>query len=141
MSTDDHDDNSAGLRLKREVESYLRGEAPPPAELARAPRLQGWRAVIVRARGDDGRLRLLMILTGRVIGHPHHADGRTIRTSEVIWLDRNRNWRAAGIPSTGLARRPATELPEKAKRVRREREARAMPCWREKSGEKEGVRE
>jgi hypothetical protein len=72
--------------------SYLRGEAPPPAELARAPRLQSWQAVIVRGRSDDGRLRLLMVLVGRVTGHPHIADGRRIHTSEVIWLDRNRNW-------------------------------------------------
>jgi hypothetical protein len=92
MSTDNHDENGAGARRKREVESYLRGEAPPPPELACAPRLQGWRAVIVHARSDDGRLRLLMVLTGRVSGHPHLADGRTIRTSEVIWLDRHRNW-------------------------------------------------
>jgi hypothetical protein len=70
MSTDDHDDNSAGLRLKREVESYLRGEAPPPAELARAPRLQGWRAVIVRARGDDPPARAMAKLRSRRVRNP-----------------------------------------------------------------------
>jgi len=92
MLTDDHDEDGAAARRKSEVESYLRGEAPPPAELARAPRLQGWRAAIVRGRSDDGLPRLLMVLIGRVIGHPHHADGRRIHTSEVIWLDRHRNW-------------------------------------------------
>ncbi len=92
MSTDDHDDNAIGAQRKRVVESYLKGEAPPPAELACAPRLQNWRADVVRARTDDDRLRLLMVLTGRVSGHPHLADGSFIHTSEVVWLDRNRNW-------------------------------------------------
>jgi hypothetical protein len=92
MSTDDDDENGAAVRRAREVASYLRGKAPPPPELACAPRLQGWRAVIARTRSDDGRLRLLMLLVGRVTGHPQIADGRTIHTSEVIWLDRNRNW-------------------------------------------------
>ena len=41
---------------------------------------------------DDGRPRLGMVLTGRVSGHPRLADGGFIRTSELIWLDRNRNW-------------------------------------------------
>lgn len=90
MSTDDHDDNGTDARRKRDVESYLKGEAPPPPELASAPRLQGWRAVTVRVRSDDGRL--LMVLIGHVSGHPYLADGRTIHTSEVIWLDRNRQW-------------------------------------------------
>lgn len=90
MSTEDRDDN--GVRRKCEVESYLRGEAPPPPELSLSPRLRGWRAVIVRARSDDCQQRLCMVLIGRVSGHPHLADGRTIHTSEVIWLDRNRQW-------------------------------------------------
>lgn len=92
MPTDDHENNCAGLQRKREVKSYLAGYAPPPPELARAPRLQGWRAVIVRARSDDDRLRLCMVLTGRVSCHPRLADGSFIHTSEVIWLDRTRDW-------------------------------------------------
>ena len=92
MTTNDQHNGGDGLGLNREIESYLRGEPPPPAELARAPLLQGWGAVITRARSDAGRVRLLMVLTGHVVGHPHQADGRTIRTSEVIWLDRDRNW-------------------------------------------------
>jgi hypothetical protein len=92
MSTDDHDENAACARRKRNIESYLRGEAPPPAELACAPRLHGWRAVIVRGGSNNGRPHLLMVLIGSVTGHPHQADGRRIHTSEVIWLDRHRNW-------------------------------------------------
>jgi hypothetical protein len=92
MSTDDHDDNASGAQRKREVESYLRGKTPPWPELACAPRLHGWRAVIARERTDNGQPRLLMVLIGRVTGHPHIEDGRTIHTSETIWLDRNRNW-------------------------------------------------
>jgi len=91
MSVDNYDHNGSDGRRKREVECYLRGEAPPPAELARAPRLQDWRAVIVPG-GSDGRLRPLMVLVGRVSGHPHIADGRRIHTSELIWLDRYRRW-------------------------------------------------
>lgn len=92
MSTDDHENDRAGLQRKREVESYLGGQAPSPPELSCAPQLQGWRAVIVRARNNNGQLRMCMVLNGRVSGHPHLADGETIHTSEVIWFDRDRQW-------------------------------------------------
>lgn len=91
MSTEDDGDGVNVLRL-REVESYLRGEAPSLPELAKAPQLQGWRPVIADARSTAGRPRLVMVLVGLVSGHPHFIDGRLIHTSELIWLDRNRNW-------------------------------------------------
>ncbi|KOY09306.1 hypothetical protein WN73_05150 [Bradyrhizobium sp. CCBAU 45394] len=34
----------------------------------------------------------VLILVGRVTKHPQHSDARTIRTSQLIWLDRNRRW-------------------------------------------------
>lgn len=106
MSIDDHDENATGARRKRDVESYLRGEAPPPAELSCAPRLHGWRAIIVRGGSNDGRP--LMVLIGSVTGHPHHTNGRRIHTSEVIWLDRRRTW-ARSWNRLYLLGTPATE--------------------------------
>ena len=89
MSTDDHDDNA---QRKHEVKSYLRGEIPPPPELARAPLLENWRAVITQFRDAGDPLRMVLVLTGRVVGHPRLPDERTIRTSQLIWLDRQRKW-------------------------------------------------
>ncbi|RTM15252.1 MAG: hypothetical protein EKK33_01365 [Bradyrhizobiaceae bacterium] len=91
MSTEDDGDGVNVLRL-REIKSYLRGEAPSLSVLAKAPQLRSWRLVIADVRTADDRPRLLMVLVGHVSGHPHFIDGRFIRTSELIWLDRNRNW-------------------------------------------------
>jgi hypothetical protein len=92
MSTGDDSGNCVHMLRRREVESYLRGEAPSLPELAKAPQLQSWQPVIADVRTTDDRPRLLMVLVGRVSGHPNFIDGRLIRTSELIWLDRNRNW-------------------------------------------------
>jgi hypothetical protein len=80
------------VQLKRDFESYLKGEVPSPIELECAPVLENWRAVIVHfARGADP-LSMLLVLAGSVAGHPQHPDGTTIHTSQLIWFDRNRNW-------------------------------------------------
>lgn len=80
------------VQLKRDFESYLKGEVPSPIELECAPVLENWRAVIVHfARGADP-LGMLLVLAGSVAGHPQHPDGTTIHTSQLIWFDRNRNW-------------------------------------------------
>ena len=78
--------------LQRAFESYLKGETPSPLDLARAPLLENWRMAIVHVKRDADRLRLLPVLVGSVVGHPQHGDAGKIRTSQLIWLDRNRRW-------------------------------------------------
>lgn len=90
MSTIEEQDAKA--RLQRAFSSYLSGETPPPPELAQAPLLENWRVAIVHVKGDADPLRLLAVLAGSVTGHPQLGDTRTIRTSQLIWLDRNRQW-------------------------------------------------
>lgn len=90
MSTDDIDATS---RLKPDFESYLKGEEPTPLELTCAPLLESWRATVVHqfTRERDS-LPLLLVLVGRVSGHPRLTDGSTIHTSQLIWLDRKHKW-------------------------------------------------
>jgi hypothetical protein len=89
MSTEE---KNAMVQLKRDFGSYLKGEEPSPLELDRAPVLENWRAIFVHAaRGVDPK-DILLVLVGSVAGHPQHADGTRIHTSQLIWLDRNRKW-------------------------------------------------
>jgi hypothetical protein len=89
MSTDDID---PAAQLKRDFESYLKGGEPTPLELACAPLLEGWRATVLQFRRERGPLPTVLVLVGRVTGHPRLSDARVIRTSQLIWLDRNRKW-------------------------------------------------
>jgi hypothetical protein len=79
------------VQLKRDFESYLKGGEPSLAELDRAPVLENWRSFFVYARGFDPK-DILLVLVGSVAGHPQHPDGTRIHTSQLIWLDRNRQW-------------------------------------------------
>jgi hypothetical protein len=88
MAVEDHDGK---VRLRRAFEAYLHGETPSPLELSQAPLLDNWRVVIVQIKDADP-LRLHQVLVGSVTGHPQHGDIRTIRTSQLVWLDRNRRW-------------------------------------------------
>ena len=54
--------------------------------------LENWRATIVHIKCEGDPLRMLPVLVGSVAGHPRLGEGRTIRTSQLIWLDRNRKW-------------------------------------------------
>ena len=85
------DATNAFSQLKRDFESYLKGNEPSSIELERAPLLENWRAVIVcfSHREDLG---MLLVLVGSVVGHPQHPDGTKIHTSQLIWLDRSRQW-------------------------------------------------
>jgi hypothetical protein len=89
MSTEEQD---AKLRLQRAFESYLKGETPSPLELERAPLLEDWRVVIAHTQNDAAPFQFLAVLTGSVTGHPLLGDTRTIRTSQLVWLDPNRQW-------------------------------------------------
>jgi hypothetical protein len=89
MSIEEHD---AKAQLQREFDSYLKGEKPSPLELERAPLLQNWRAAVMHFTQGEDPLHMTLVLVGSVVGHPQHADNRTIRTSQLIWLDRNREW-------------------------------------------------
>jgi hypothetical protein len=80
MTTEEED---AGARLRRAFETYLTGETPAAAEMAQAPLLENWRVVVVH---------LLPVLVGRVSAHPLLGDTGRLRTSQLIWLDRNRQW-------------------------------------------------
>jgi hypothetical protein len=77
---------------RRAFESYLIGATPPPPEMAQAPLLENWRVLIVQVKRDAQPLRMLAVLVGNVTRHPQHVDSRTIRTSQLIFLDRNRQW-------------------------------------------------
>jgi hypothetical protein len=79
-------------QLKRDFESYMRGDVPSPLELECAPALENWRAVFVHVARKEDPKAMLLVLAGIVAGHPQHPDGTAIRTSQLIWLDRNRRW-------------------------------------------------
>jgi hypothetical protein len=89
MSTDENDTTT---QLKREFEFYLTGKEPSPLVLASAPLLENWHAIVVRFELERVPLRLAMVLAGSVTGHPRLGNARMIRTSQLIWLDRNRKW-------------------------------------------------
>lgn len=89
MSTEEQE---AGARLRRAFETYLRGETPAPAEIAQAPLLMNWRVVVVHLGSAANPLRMLPVLLGRVAAHPQLGDIERLRTSQLIWLDRNRQW-------------------------------------------------
>lgn len=89
MSTDDND---ATAQLKRDFGSYLKGGEPSPVELACAPLLENWRTAVMQFRREQDLLPSVLVLVGRVTKHPQHSDARTIHTSQLIWLDRNRKW-------------------------------------------------
>jgi hypothetical protein len=46
----------------------------------------------VQFEHHGGSLPMSLVLVGNVAGHPHLTDGRSIRTSQLIWLDRDRKW-------------------------------------------------
>jgi hypothetical protein len=72
---------------RNDMESYLRGEAPPDEVLAAGPRLEGWAVTVAHQSG-----RHEMILVGRVTGHPMIPDDTNARTTPLIWLDRKGRW-------------------------------------------------
>lgn len=84
------DESDAGTQLQRNFEIYLTGEEPPPQALVRAPLLENWRAVVMQFGLASASLR--MVLMGSVTNHPLLDEGKTIHTSQLIWLDRNRTW-------------------------------------------------
>jgi hypothetical protein len=77
-------------QLKRDFESYMKGEEPALLELERAPLLENWRTIFVRTAIEEAPKAILMI--GTVTGHPQHPAGTRIHTSQLIWLDRSRKW-------------------------------------------------
>jgi hypothetical protein len=85
-------ENGAAAQLKHKFASYLRGEVPSPLELAQAPLLENWRAVILQLAHEGDPLCCVLVLKGSVAGHPKLGEARAMRTSQLIWLDRNRHW-------------------------------------------------
>jgi hypothetical protein len=85
------DDQEAQAGLPRAFESYVNGETPSLLEMAQAPLLANWRVLIVQVKRDVDPF-MLPVLVGIVTGHPQVGDSRTIRTSQLVWLDRNRQW-------------------------------------------------
>ena len=86
------DEKNTLEELKRDFESYMKGEEPALLELQRAPALESWRALFVHVARVDEPRAMLLVLVGSVAGHPSHPDGTRIHTSQLIWLDRNRQW-------------------------------------------------
>jgi hypothetical protein len=80
------------VQLKRDFESYMKGEEPSLLELERAPMLESWRAIFVHVARKEDPQAMVLVLVGSVAGHPKHPDGIRIHTSQLIWLDRNRQW-------------------------------------------------
>jgi hypothetical protein len=88
MSIEEQDANA---RLERAFASYLRGETPEPAEMEQAPLLGNWRVIVVQKRAANPMM--LAVLVGRVAGPPQDGDDTgAIRTSQLVWIDRNRRW-------------------------------------------------
>jgi hypothetical protein len=86
------DENGPAAQLKKHFEAFLEGAEPSANELACAPLLENWRATVMPFDRDRDPLPMALVIVGRVTGHPGHGDARLIRTSQLIWLDRNRKW-------------------------------------------------
>ena len=72
-------------QLKRDFESYMKGEEPALLELERAPLLENWRTIFVRTAIEEAPKAILMI--GTVTGHPQHPAGlRGARHHGVLHL-------------------------------------------------------
>lgn len=84
------DEKNTPEELKRDFESYMKGEEPALLELERAPALENWRTIFVRTAIEEAPNAMLLV--GTVTGHPQHPAGTRIHTSQLIWLDRNRRW-------------------------------------------------
>jgi hypothetical protein len=85
------EEQKAQAGLRRAFESYLRGETPPPPEMEQAPLLDNWRVLVVHGKRDAKEFTI-PVLFGSVAGHPLLGDIRCLRTSRLIWLDRDRGW-------------------------------------------------
>ncbi|MEH2488487.1 DUF6634 family protein [Bradyrhizobium sp. AZCC 2230] len=84
------EEKDAEVQLKCDFECYLRGEEPSSQQLIHAPLLKNWRAVTVQFGLVSDSLR--MVLSGSVVNHPLLDDDKSIHTSQLIWLDRDRKW-------------------------------------------------
>jgi hypothetical protein len=85
------EEQEAQAALRRAFQSYMNGETPPQAEMEQAPLLENWRVLIVQVKRDMEEF-MLPVLAGSVTGHPQVGDSLTIRTSQLVWLDRDRRW-------------------------------------------------
>ncbi|MCC8944193.1 hypothetical protein H8A97_03525 [Bradyrhizobium sp. Arg62] len=86
------EEKNAMAQRKEDVVRYLSGQEPTSVELERAPLLEDWSTGIEYVgRGNDPS-GLLLVLVGRVIGHPELRNYSEIHTSQLIWLDRSRKW-------------------------------------------------
>src|ERR1700733_610978 len=72
-------DDDATSRLKRDFDSYLRGEEPSPSDLACAPLIENWQACVMRFMSDNSPMDLTLVLKGGVTGHPRLGDARSVR--------------------------------------------------------------
>ena len=86
------DENDPAVLLKNHFESFLGGGEPSADELACAPLLENWRATDTQLNNEQDSLPMGLVLVGRVTGHPGLGDARSIRTSQLIWLDRKHKW-------------------------------------------------
>lgn len=86
--------------------AYLRGEMPSGIEMATAPRLSDWKAVVREcpySRAPEMRLK------GHVTRHPELGDG-PITTSPILWIDTHRRI-ARTMSRLYLLDQPADERP------------------------------
>lgn len=84
------EEKDAKVQLKSDFECYLRGEEPSSQQLIHAPLLKNWRVVTIQF--GVALDSLCMVLWGSVVNHPLLDDHKSIHTSQLIWLDRNRKW-------------------------------------------------
>jgi hypothetical protein len=73
--------------LRREIDSYARGNVPSALALLQAPRVDNWVAEV-----KPRRTEFVLVITGDVTKHPDNDDGDTIQTSAVLWFDRKRRF-------------------------------------------------
>jgi len=66
--------------------AYLRGEIPDGIEMATAPRISDWKAVV---RECPYSRVFELRLVGNVARHPKLGDG-PITTSRILWIDKHR---------------------------------------------------
>lgn len=73
--------------LQEAFRSHLRGEWPSEEEeMATAPTLTDWKVDAFSNLNGE----YLMILTGKVGGHPILENGKNIKTSPLLWIDKDR---------------------------------------------------
>lgn len=93
--------------LKADVMAWLVGEFPPAVAIASAPVIDQWEVTWAKMEPGGSQMRL----TGIVSGRKNMSDGDTIRTTEVVLLDRKVGWALTSNTLYRLGDHAGIEIP------------------------------